>query len=226
MAEGAERGEEFLAGAPNRGENTERRPKPMERQQRTPGQAGGPTPERILQIAWGFAPTYALASALELRLFAHVAGGKTTQAALEAATGASRRGLGMLLNAMVGLGFLTRAGSGEAARYGLAPDAKAFLVEGQPGYHGGIVCLAARRGGAGRGGGGVGFGFRAGDTRGGDLGGGAFGGATLGHFCHPGGAEHSRGFRAKVPRALKRGAPIVIADMLRDEDRSGPPFPL
>ena len=118
----------------------------MERQQRTPGQAGGPTPERILQIAWGFAPTYALASAVELRLFTHLAEGKTTQAALEAATGASRRGLGMLLNTMVGLGFLSREGSGEGARYGLSPDADAFLVEGRPGYHGGMIRFGARRG--------------------------------------------------------------------------------
>src|SRR5438094_519484 len=112
-----------------------------ERGQAAPGQPGGPTPERIMQIGWGFAPMFSLATALDLRLFTHVAEGKTTQAALEAATGASRRGLGMLLNAMVGLGFLTRAGSGEAARYGLAPDAEAFLVEGRPGYHGGIVRL-------------------------------------------------------------------------------------
>src|SRR5207245_7796376 len=44
-----------------------------------------------------------------------------------------------------GLGFLTREGSGESARYGLAPDAEAFLVEGRPGYHGGMIRFAARR---------------------------------------------------------------------------------
>jgi SAM-dependent methyltransferase len=290
------------------------------------GQPEGPTPERIMQIGWGFAPMFSLATALELRLFAHVAGGKTTQAALEAATGASRRGLGMLLNAMVGLGFLTRAGSGEAARYGLAPDAEAFLVEGRPGYHGGIVCLAARRFiqdwakltdcvrtgkpviavdkpeegvtlwtelvdalfpmgyaaaahvgrelrrlhpsgtlrlldvAAGSGVWGIAaaqhdpavhvvafdlpetlahtrrwasqcgvadrFEFRAGDIREGDLGSAEFDAVILGHICHSEGAEHSRRLLAKVARALKPGGTIVIADMLPDEDRSGPPFPL
>src|SRR5258708_27305184 len=95
-----------------------------------PGQPGGPTPERISQLAFGYAPTRGLATALDLRLFTHVAEGKTTRAALEAATGASGRGLGMLLNAMVGLEFLTREGSSEGARYALAPESEAFLVEG------------------------------------------------------------------------------------------------
>ena len=298
----------------------------MERQQPAPGETGGPTPERIMQIGWGFAPMYALASAVELRLFTHVAEGKTTQAALEAATGASRRGLVMLLNAMVGLGLLTREGSGHGARYGLAPDAEAFLVEGRPGYHGGIVGLAVRRivrdwskltdcvrtgkpvvavdkpeegvalwdelvdtlfpmgypaaahvgrelrrlhpngtlrlldVAAGSGVWGIAsaqndpnvqvvafdlpetlkhtrqwadrcgvadrFEFRAGDIRQGDLGNAEFDAAILGHICHSEGAEHSRRLLAKVARALKQGGTIVIADMLPDEGRSGPVFPL
>src|SRR5688572_19402623 len=111
----------------------------MEREHQGPGGAGGPTPERIIQLAWGFAPLHALASALELRLFTQVAEGRAALRELEAATGASRRGLGMLLNAMVGLGFLTREGEGEGARYGLTAEAEAFLVEGRPGYHGDFV---------------------------------------------------------------------------------------
>src|SRR5206468_13109867 len=71
--------------------------------------------------------------------------GKTTEAELAAASGASRRGLRMLLNAMVGLGFLKRDGTGEAARYGLTPESDAFLVEGRPGYHGAFVQLSSRR---------------------------------------------------------------------------------
>lgn len=116
-------------------------------EQGTPVSAGhtGPTPERIMQqFVWGFAPLYSLASALDLSLFTHVSEGKVTQASLEAATGASRRGLGMLLNMMVGLGFLTRQGTDDAVRYGLTPESEAFLVEGCPSYLGGMVCLNAR----------------------------------------------------------------------------------
>src|SRR5690349_8220561 len=104
---------------------------------------GGPTPERIAQIAWGFAPAHALASAVDLRLFTHVAEGRTTLPELQAATGASGRGLGMLVNSMVGLGFLSRSGAGEKARYALTPEAEVFLVEGRPGYYGGFIQMAA-----------------------------------------------------------------------------------
>src|SRR5262249_47428908 len=55
------------------------------------------------------------------------------------ATGASQRGLGMLLNALVGLGFLTRQGDRWAARYALTPEADAYLVVGRPDYHGDTV---------------------------------------------------------------------------------------
>src|SRR5205809_78817 len=76
------------------------------------GQPGGPTPERINQLAFGYAPSAALATAVELSLFTHVGQGKSTLADLEKATGASRRGLQMLVNTMVGLQFLTREGTG------------------------------------------------------------------------------------------------------------------
>jgi ubiquinone/menaquinone biosynthesis C-methylase UbiE len=289
-------------------------------------QPQGPNPERIMQLSFGFAPTSAVVSALDLRLFNRIAEGKNTQAALETATGASRRGLGMLLNAMIGLGFLTREGNGDAARYGLTPEADAFLVEGRPGYRGGFVQWSARRLAgdwsnltecvrtgkpalavdkpeegvalwdelvdylfqnnhaaaahlgrelrrlhpngtlrlldiaAGSGVWGIApaqndpqvqvvafdlpetlthtrkwadrcgvadrFEFRAGDIRQSDLGNAEFDAAILGHICHSEGAEHSRQLFSKVARALKPGGTIAIADMLPDEDRSGPVFPL
>lgn len=287
--------------------------------------SAGPTPERIMQLAFGFAPGQAVTTALDLRLFTHVAEGNTTREALERATGASSRGLGMLLNALVGLGFLTRQGSGEAAQYGLTPEADAFLVEGRPGYHGEIVRLhvyqmserwakltecvrsgepivavddpaegvavwerlvdalfpvgyaaAANLGrelrrlhpnglrlldvAAGSGVWGIAvarensaarvvafdlpqtlehtrrwvaqcevgdrYDFKAGDVRRDDLGEAAFDAAILGHICHSEGAENTQRLLAKVARALKPGGTIAIADMIPDEDRSGPIFPL
>src|SRR5687768_11516904 len=111
----------------------------MEREHAEMGTPTGPTPERIAQIAWSFATLQSLATALDLRLFTHVAEGRVTAPELRAATGASERGLTMLLNAMVGLSFLTREGAGDEARYRLTPEAEAFLVEGRPGYHGSFV---------------------------------------------------------------------------------------
>lgn len=107
------------------------------------GGQGRVTPERVVQIVSGSWAARALESALELRLFTLVAEGKATLPALLEATGASRRGLPMLLDAMVGFGLLTREGSGEAARYGLAADADAFLVEGRPAYFGDLWILLA-----------------------------------------------------------------------------------
>jgi len=297
----------------------------MANEQTTSPGDSGPTPERIAQMAWGFAPAHALSSAVELRLFTHIAEGRTTFSDLRAATGASERGLAMLLNAMVGLGFLTRSGDGASATYGLAPDAAAFLVEGRPSFYGGFVQLAAsqlsqswsglsdsvRTGkpastvdkpedgaalwdvlveaifplsyasalalgaelrriypngprvldvAAGSGVWSIGVlrenpnaravafdlpstlkhtrriterhavadrcEYRPGDIRSDGLGEAEFDAAILGHICHSEGAEHSQALFAKVARALKPGGTIVIADMLPENDRSGPPFPL
>src|SRR5205085_1733958 len=116
--------------------------------ERTPaaaGQPGGPTPERINQLAFGYAPSAALATAVELSLFTHVAQGKNTLADLEKATGASRRGLQMLVNTMVGLQFLTREGTGSNERFGLTPESEAFLVEGKPSFLGRFTQWSVQR---------------------------------------------------------------------------------
>jgi len=290
------------------------------------GGPGGPTPERINQLAFGYAPSAALATAVELSLFTHVAQGKRTLAELQKATGASQRGLQMLLNTMVGLQFLTREGTGDSERFGLTPESEAFLVEGKPSYQGRFMrwsvqthsrdwanlteCVrtgkpvrsvdnpedgaalwdelvdllfpmmyagAARAGqelktlypegairlldiAAGSGVWGIAaaksdprvqvvafdlpgtlphtrrwaeqqgvvdrFEFRPGDIRKDDLGSAQFDAAILGHICHSEGSEHTRKLFAKVARALKPGGTIIIADMLPDEGRNGPLFPL
>jgi ubiquinone/menaquinone biosynthesis C-methylase UbiE len=80
-----------------------------------------PTPQRLMQFAWGFGSTAVLASAVELGIFTHVAAGKTTRSALASATKASRRGLDMLLDALVGLGLLAREGASDTGEFRLAP---------------------------------------------------------------------------------------------------------
>jgi 2-polyprenyl-3-methyl-5-hydroxy-6-metoxy-1,4-benzoquinol methylase len=298
----------------------------MQNPQTNPGGPQGPTPERIMQLAFGFAPTFALASALDLRLFTHIAKGQATVPALAGATGASRRGLPMLLNTIVALGFLTREGEGENARYGLTPEAEAFLVEGKPGYHGSFLTLHSRRMAeswlkltdcvrtgqpvtavdkpevgkefwgelvdslfamgypaaknlsgelrrlhpngtlrildiaAGSGVWSIAaaqddprvqvvafdlpdtlphtrqwaercgvidrYEFRPGNIREDDLGNAEFDVAILGHICHSEGVANTRKLLAKVARALKPGGTIAIPDMLPDDDRRGPAFPL
>lgn len=91
-----------------------------------------PSPERLMQIAWGYAPPLILEAALNWRLFDLLDRGPQTLALLAAQSGASERGLAAILNALVGLEFLARRGN----RYALTPESAAFLVSTKPGYHG------------------------------------------------------------------------------------------
>lgn len=104
-----------------------------------PPVGGTVTPERIMQMAWGFSITRVLATALELELFRHVADGKTTPADIAKACAATPRGIAMVVDAMVGLGLLIRAGAGRDAPVSLAPDADLFLVKGKPSYVGDFI---------------------------------------------------------------------------------------
>jgi hypothetical protein len=91
-----------------------------------------PTPERLMQLAWSFAPPLILATALQYHVFDRLDPSPQTAGELAAQTGVSGRGLTMILNALVGFGLLHRAGS----RYALTPESAAFLVSSKPTYHG------------------------------------------------------------------------------------------
>ncbi|MFO0982642.1 MAG: methyltransferase [Planctomycetota bacterium] len=128
-------------------------------------------PDRIMQLTWGFAPPQILNTALELDVFTHVAAGRNSPGALQQATGAAPRGLDMLLDALVALGFLTK-GSEQlvmseavaeirdgkrrvvhrattpgptATRLQNAADVDRFLVRGRDTYLGDFVQLHVRR---------------------------------------------------------------------------------
>lgn len=94
------------------------------------------TPECIVQMAWGYAAPLMLESGVRNGVFDALDQGPKTLEELMRATGASSRGLRALLNALAGLGILTRDAE---RRFGLAPDAAAFLVKGKPAYLGGLI---------------------------------------------------------------------------------------
>jgi SAM-dependent methyltransferase len=108
-----------------------------------PAPAGPVTPDRVFQLSWGFALTRTLTTAVELELFRHVAEGKRTADAIAKAVGASPRAVGMVVNALVGLGLLARTGGPETP-VSLAADAETFLVKGSPAYIGDFVLLHSR----------------------------------------------------------------------------------
>ncbi len=92
------------------------------------------TPERILQFAWGYAPTLAIEAAVKHRVFDVLDQGPKTLSETAAATGASERGLRAIMNVLVGLGFLAK----DAEDYALTPESEAFLVSTKPSFQGGF----------------------------------------------------------------------------------------
>jgi hypothetical protein len=93
------------------------------------------TPERILQLAWGYAPPLAIEAAIHHGVFDVLDEGPKTVAETAKATGASERGLKGTMNLLTGFGFLARADDG---RYTLTPESSAFLVSRKPAFHGGM----------------------------------------------------------------------------------------
>lgn len=92
------------------------------------------TPERVMQFAWGYAPTLIIEAAVRHGVFDSLDHSSKTIAELARETGASRRGLTAIANALVGFNFLARKGE----RYSLTPESSAFLVSSRPGYLGAL----------------------------------------------------------------------------------------
>ncbi|HKI37395.1 MAG TPA: methyltransferase [Gemmataceae bacterium] len=99
------------------------------------------TREGIMQYAFGFAPPLILEAAVRCRVFDVLDAGAKTAAEVATQTRISPRGARGLLNALVGLGFLTRQGD----RYALAPGAETLLVSTKPGFAGGMFRHTSRQ---------------------------------------------------------------------------------
>ena len=94
--------------------------------------AAAPNPGRVMQALNAYQQTYALKSSLELDLFSHIGAGATTPPAIAARAHASERGIRILCDYLVIIGFLTKS----HGAYGLTPDAAAFLDKRSPAYLG------------------------------------------------------------------------------------------
>jgi hypothetical protein len=68
-----------------------------------------PSPTRIVEFTWGFAPLLVLKSALDHGVFDALDKGSKTIEELREETGASERGLRAIMNALVGLRFSDQA---------------------------------------------------------------------------------------------------------------------
>jgi ubiquinone/menaquinone biosynthesis C-methylase UbiE len=92
------------------------------------------SPERIMQFAWGYAPTLIIAAAVQHGVFDLLDESPKTVQELAKKSGASERGLTAIANALVGLNFLSRKGE----RYTLTSESAAFLVSTRPGFLGAL----------------------------------------------------------------------------------------
>ncbi len=94
------------------------------------------TPERIMQLAWGYVPPLLLETGIRHRIFDVLDSGPKTISELHKETGASERGLTAVMNALVGLNFLAKDPQGS---FSLTPESAAFLVSSKPGFQGGLL---------------------------------------------------------------------------------------
>jgi 2-polyprenyl-3-methyl-5-hydroxy-6-metoxy-1,4-benzoquinol methylase len=98
--------------------------------QHQPGQQ--PNPVQIFSTIQGYQRAYALKAAVDLDLFTAIAKGSYTAAEIAQACNAAERGVRILSNALVVMGFLTKTGN----RYSLTPDTAFFLDSRSPAYLG------------------------------------------------------------------------------------------
>jgi ubiquinone/menaquinone biosynthesis C-methylase UbiE len=94
------------------------------------------TPERIMQLAWGYVPPLVLEAAIRHRIFDLLDFGPKTIIEMQKETGASQRGLRAVMNALVGLNFLVKDKQGY---FSLTPESSTFLVSTKPSFHGGMI---------------------------------------------------------------------------------------
>ncbi|MBI1850228.1 MAG: methyltransferase domain-containing protein [Planctomycetes bacterium] len=93
------------------------------------------SPNRIFGAIQAYQQAAAIRAAIDLDLFTAIAGGATTQREIATRIGVAERGARILSDYLVVAGFLTK----ESGRYGLAPDAAAFLDRRSPAYVGASV---------------------------------------------------------------------------------------
>ena len=87
----------------------------------------GPDPSKIMQIGMGFWASKTLLTAVNLKLFTHLAQGELTGKEIQNRLGLHERSLFDFLDSLVALGFLTRKGIKDDAVYQNSDESDLFL---------------------------------------------------------------------------------------------------
>lgn len=102
-------------------------------------------PEKIMQIGMGFMASKVLLTATKLDIFTHLAKGPMSGNEIKEKFGLHKGSIYDFLDTLVALGFLTREGLKESAKYGNAEDTNIFLDKNKPSYVGGLLLMANDR---------------------------------------------------------------------------------
>jgi ubiquinone/menaquinone biosynthesis C-methylase UbiE len=112
------------------------KPKHAARSKTKPAAASHPiTPQRIMEMTWGFAAPLIAEAALQNGVFDAMDAGAKSVAQIAEKTNTSPRGIAILLDGLVGIGLISRRGE----KFTLAPDTAAFLVHNKPAFVGGLL---------------------------------------------------------------------------------------
>lgn len=103
------------------------------------------TPTKIMQIGMGFWASKTLLTAVNMELFTHLAKGALTGNEIQVKLGLHNRSLYDFLDTLVALGFLSRTGLIEDAKYSNSEDSDFFLDKNKPSYIGGILEMSNNR---------------------------------------------------------------------------------
>jgi ubiquinone/menaquinone biosynthesis C-methylase UbiE len=98
-----------------------------------------PTPDRLMQFAWGYAIPLMIESGIKHRVFDVLDASAPTPLTAEQLaqkTGTNARAMRILCNALAGVEVLAK--DGRAQTYALTPESAAFLVTAKPSFQGGI----------------------------------------------------------------------------------------
>jgi ubiquinone/menaquinone biosynthesis C-methylase UbiE len=88
------------------------------------------TPERLQQLGFAYAPPLIIGAAVSNNVFDTLESGPKTVGQISKETGASERGVRIIMNALVGLELLKKDRQG---KYSLTPESASFLVTNKPG---------------------------------------------------------------------------------------------
>ena len=102
-------------------------------------------PSKIMQIGMGFWASKTLLTAVNMKLFTHLAKGELSGRDIKEKLGLHDRGLYDFLDTLVALGFLKRSGLKETSMYSNSEDTNLFLDKNKPSYVGGMLEMSNNR---------------------------------------------------------------------------------